>query len=161
VVSHCFLLHFTGPFLKIGQSGSTFGAYFQFGDVGTISHIAYFGKRFGTVPPAYQISLFQTFATTVLIEAAQFLTMRSVFQVDFIAETGSMGFTASMGGMTFSSAQTISISQTSLSQTILIASAGFTNITGNTILDQTNNYALQGESISSMSMKKKLTFSSH
>ena len=130
--------------MKIGRSGSTFGAYFQFGDVGTISHVAYFGKRFGTVPPAYQISLFQTFATTVLIEAANFLTMRSVFQLDFIAETGSMGFTASMGGMTFSSAQGISLTQTSLSQTILIASAGFVNVTGNSILDQTNNYALQG-----------------
>lgn len=89
------------PFLKIGEFNSTFPASFQLGDVGSPFSTAVFGRRFGVTPPAYQIALFQTYATNVLIESAQFLTLRSIFDLNVISETGAVNFVSQSGSMTF------------------------------------------------------------
>ena len=89
------------PFLKVGEFNSTFPASFQLGDVGSPFSTAVFGRRFGVTPPAYQIALFQTYATNVLIESAQFLTLRSIFDLNVISETGAVNFVSQSGSMTF------------------------------------------------------------
>lgn len=72
------------PVLQIGGPNSTFPATFQLGDEGNPYHVAYFGRRFGVTPPAYQIALFQTYATNVLLESAQFFTIRSLLDINMI-----------------------------------------------------------------------------
>ena len=91
------------PYLQVGGSNSTLPASFQVGDTGSPYHTAIFGRRFGVTPPAYQLALFQTYATNVLIESAQFLTLRSTFDVNVISETGAVNFVSQSGSMTFNS----------------------------------------------------------
>lgn len=74
------------PVLQIGGPNSTFPATFQLGDIGSTFHVAYFGRRFGVTPPAYQIALFQVYATNVLLESAQFFTIRSVQDINMIRQ---------------------------------------------------------------------------
>lgn len=134
------------PVLVVGALGSSFGATFQLGtttyqsvflnltppflfcvflgQTGSDGHAAYFGKRFGINPTAYKTAIFQTYATSVIIEASNFFTMRSQFNVDIIAETGAITLRSQGGGIDVSATTDITFVQSGLSNGILFNAAG-------------------------------------
>jgi len=116
------------PFLKVGEFNSTFPASFQVGDVGSPYSTAVFGRRFGVTPPAYQIALFQTYAANVLIESAQFLTLRSIFDLNVISETGAVNFVSQSGSMTFNSVTDMYFIQAGLTNVIKFTPARYFNV---------------------------------
>jgi len=116
------------PFLKVGATNSTLPASFQVGDIGSAYHTVVFGRRFGVTPPAYQIALFQTFASNVLIESAQFLTLRSIFDVNVISETGAVNFVSQSGSMTFNSVTDMYFIQSGLTNVIKFTPGRYFNV---------------------------------
>jgi|WetSurMetagenome_2_1015567.scaffolds.fasta_scaffold00112_53 hypothetical protein len=116
------------PFLKIGAPNSTLPATLQLGDVGSPYHTAVFGRRFGVTPPAYQIALFQTYATNVLIESAQFITLRSIFDINVISETGAIDFTSQSGSMTFTCVTDMYFINSGLTNVIKFTPARYFNV---------------------------------
>jgi hypothetical protein len=116
------------PFFLLGAANSTLAASFQVGNTGSPYHTAVFGRRFGVSPPAYQIALFQTFATNVLIESAQFLTLRAIFDVNVISESGAVNFVSQAGSMTFTSVTDMYFVQTGLTSVIKFTPARYFNV---------------------------------
>lgn len=91
------------PRLTIGGFNSAFSAHFQFGQTGSTGHTAYFGKRFGTLPDAYKIALFQVYSTSVLIESSNFFLARSQQNMDLISEAGTLTLRSQAGKLDASS----------------------------------------------------------
>ncbi len=98
------------------------------GDTGSPYHVAYFGRRFGVTPPAYQLALVQMYATNVLIEAAQFITLRSVLDINVISEAGAVVFTSQSGSMTFNSVTDMYFIQSGLTNVIKFAPGRYFNV---------------------------------
>jgi hypothetical protein len=116
------------PYLQVGGPNSTLPASLQVGDTGSPYHTVIFGRRFGVTPPAYQIALFQTYAANVLIESAQFLTLRSIFDMNVISETGAVNFISQSGSMTFNSITDMYFIQQGLVNVMKMAPARYFNI---------------------------------
>ncbi len=85
-------------------------------------------KKTQVTPPAYQIALFQTFATNMLLEAAQFFTIRSILNVDVISETGSVTFTSQAQGIQFTSVTDMTFVQSGLTNAIIMNPARYFNV---------------------------------
>jgi hypothetical protein len=118
----------TAPFFYMGAPNSTLPVTFQVGNTGSPYHTVIFGRRFGVSPPAYQIALFQTFATNVLIESAQFMTLRSIFDMNIISETGAVNVISQAGSITFNSVTDMYFIQSSLVGLIKFTPARYFNI---------------------------------
>jgi hypothetical protein len=118
----------TAPYFQLGGVNSTFPVTFQVGNTGSPYHTAVFGRRFGVSPPAYQLALFQTYATNVLIESAQFLTLRSIFDVNVISESGAVNFVSQAGSMTFNSVTDMYFIVAGLTNVMKMAPAVYFNV---------------------------------
>lgn len=130
------------PVFKVGGLGSVFGATFQLGQTGSNFHQAYFGKRFGLSPTAYKTAIFQTWATTVLIEASNFFTLRSQQSLDVIAETGTLTLRSQGGAVEITALTDIVVSQSGLSNTISFSAAGSFGVQATTVGVQSDTISL-------------------
>lgn len=118
----------TAPYFQLGGVNSTLPVTFQVGNTGSPYGTAVFGRRFGVSPPAYQLALFQVYATNVLIEAAQFLTLRSVFDINIISESGAVNFVSQAASMTFNSATDMYFIVSGLTNVMKMAPSVYFNI---------------------------------
>jgi hypothetical protein len=119
------------PSLIVGGYNSTLQAIFQVGNVGATSHLANFGRRYGssTTFPSYTIALFETWAASVLIEAQNFLTIRSAYSLDLVAEAAPVTISSLSSSISISAASGVTITAQGTTSVLALYAPGSLSVT--------------------------------